>query len=179
MNRFNEFKDIRSVVQTNPCFVGLGNTFRKDDGLGVYIIDSLMNYPVASRITFLKAEDIIESYVFKIAMYDNPTIVLIDAIEPMDTRIEPGSILFGKYTEFFDTSSSYSTHKLSLQLSCKILEESDKEVYILGIVPANVEFGKGFTSEVKESSDYLIDTLVAFMSESENVDVIKKEKKYV
>lgn len=155
---------IDAIIAADPCIVGMGNPFRKDDGLGVYIINKLMRQCDYPGITFFNAEDIIESYAYKISMCENDTVILIDAMDAVDTDVAPGTIIFDSYNNFFEEQGCYSTHKLSLKLSCKILEQSGKEIYILGIIPADIDFGQGFTPEIQASADLVADALTDFIT---------------
>ena len=87
----------------------------------------------------MNVEDIIESYVFKIAELDCENVLIIDAVK---STTSPGSIIFGRLTKCGEALNDYSTHKLSLTLCGKILEESGKKTYLLGVEAGDTDFGQ-------------------------------------
>jgi len=149
-----------SVVRNNPCFVGVGNYYRRDDAVGLYITDGLKEYARPDLFSVVNAEDIIESYVFSIADSDCDSVIVVDAVS---AEGEPGSVVFGRLCEIEDPGFGASTHKLALGLCGKILEEKGKATYLLGIVPKDIDFGLGLTEEVEKSAaivrEYIIESL--------------------
>ncbi|HPJ37254.1 MAG TPA: hydrogenase maturation protease [Spirochaetota bacterium] len=156
----NIFTDIAEVMKQRTCIVGAGNYFKKDDAAGLYILDEVSEKAETPGVVFINAEDVIEAYVFKIAEMDAKNVVIIDAVQ---SQTSPGSVMFGKLRDMEGVISNYSTHKLSMKLAARILEEHGKEVYLLGIEAKEIDFGSGLSAEVKESADivkdFLIDTL--------------------
>ncbi len=148
------FEEIRRIIAGGTCIVGLGNEFRSDDGVGTYIARALAGMVPGPGGSVINAEDIIEGYAFTIAGFDCPSVLLVDAVEAPH---EAGSLIFGPYGDIAGTAVNYSTHKLSLSLAVDIIERSGKEVYLLGIVPANIDFGDGMGAAVKKSADIIID----------------------
>jgi hydrogenase maturation protease len=87
--------DIMGVVKEKTCIVGMGNYLRKDDAVGLYLVDELQGMVTTDQVLLLNVEDIIESYVFKIAELDCENVLIIDAVK---STTSPGSIIFGRLT---------------------------------------------------------------------------------
>ena len=149
--------DIKNVIGGNCCLIGMGNYLKSDDAVGLYIIESVKKAAGDNCLLF-NVEDVIESYVFKIAELDCDSVVVIDAVK---AQAETGSILFGALDEEFEElSGTLSTHKLALKMSGKIFTEHNKETYLLGVVVDNIDFGSELSPEVRESADVLIKIII-------------------
>ncbi|MCU0848934.1 MAG: hydrogenase maturation protease [Spirochaetes bacterium] len=157
---------IESLLKDNTCLVGMGNYLRSDDAVGLYIVDELRDREVPGNLSILNVEDVIESYVYKIAGLDCDNVVILDAVKA-DSTI--GSIVFGRLNDFEELLSDYSTHKLSLKISGKILEEHNKQIYLLGIVADNLDYGTGISDEVKKSADLLKDFIIKSIASNKGV----------
>jgi hydrogenase 3 maturation protease len=104
----------------------------------------------------MNVEDVLENYVYKIADLDCDNVLIIDAVE---SASEAGSVVFGRLHELNEAVNNFSTHKLSLALSGKILEERNKKVWLLGIEVRDTDFGRGMTDKVAESACIIRDIL--------------------
>lgn len=147
----------RVPMGEKTCLVGMGNTFRKDDAAGVYIVQGVIEGISGNCLKTMVVEDVLEAYAFKLAELDCENIVIVDAVEAAE---EPGSVVFGKLSEFSELLSNFSTHKLALDMCGKIFKEHKKETWLLGIVAGDIDFGQGMTAPVQESADMLRDLLI-------------------
>ncbi len=151
---------IDEALRLKTCVVGIGNYYRRDDAVGLYITDRLKKHADPERCVVINAEDVIESFVFTIAESDCENVILVDAVSVPG---EPGSVVFGKLDEFEESEFGASTHKLAFGLCSRILEERGKRTYLLGIVPEDIDFGHGLTESVEKSAailnEYLIESL--------------------
>ncbi|MCP4129563.1 MAG: hydrogenase maturation protease [bacterium] len=162
---------LEQVLDTNPCVVGMGNYLRNDDAVGLYIVDGIEKALHPGKHLIMNVEDIIESYVFKIAELDCDTVIIIDAVSTVRQGVAAGSVLFGKLNEFNELIGDFSTHKLALRMSGKILEEHGKNTYLLGIVAEDIDFGTELTPEVRKSADSIRDFIIESLrcEQKENV----------
>jgi hydrogenase maturation protease len=144
-------------MSEKTCLVGMGNSIRKDDVAGVYIVNGVSEGIGENSLKTMIVEDVLEAYAFKLAELDCENIVIVDAVESSQ---EPGSLVFGKLSEFSELLSNFSTHKLALEMCGKIFKEYKKETYLLGIVAGDIDFGEGMTPSVQESADMLRDLLI-------------------
>jgi hydrogenase 3 maturation protease len=142
--------------------VGVGNPLRRDDGVGPWIVGAVRDAIAGTDLRVIDAQDVPENFVPVIAREDCRNVVFIDAAA---TQGAPGTIIFGPLADFAE-AGSFSTHKLALSLSGKFLEAAGKKVFLLGIVPADVEFGSGLTPEVKRAAASLRDIIGCAVSAS-------------
>jgi hydrogenase 3 maturation protease len=163
--------DIMGVVKEKTCIVGMGNYLRKDDAVGLYLVDELKDTIHSEKVLLLNVEDVIENYVFKIADLDCDNVLIIDAVRSTTT---PGSIVFGRLTKCDEVLDDYSTHKLSLALCGKILEECGKKTYLLGVEAGDTDFGHGLSEDVQRSADILKDIMIEIIGSNNNEYVYKQ-----
>lgn len=138
----NEFKN-KSIL-----FVGVGNVLKRDDGVGVYICNSI-HY--SENIRPLTVEVSIENYIGKINDLNPDLLILIDS---MDFSREPG------YYELLpiEKVNGYTTNTHNITLD-KVSELFNSQVYILGLQPKTIKFGEGLSEELKKAADQVIEEI--------------------
>ena len=136
----NAMSRLEDILGEGACFVGVGNTLRRDDGVGVRLAERLG----ASSLPVFIVEDVPENFVAEIGRGAWPNVVFMDAVA---AGLEPGAVVFGELAELGEPSG-LSTHKLALSLCGRYLEAHGKRSFLLGIVPGDLEFGEGLTPEV-------------------------------
>ena len=155
---------LRQVFSEPPCVIGVGNTLRSDDGVGVFIAERLADELASgSRHAVICAEDVIENHVFRIADSAVRNVLVIDAVQ--GTGSEPGSLVLGSLTEM-EIGGGFSTHKLALSMAAKLLAQHGKDVYLLGIAAENIEFGTSVSQEILESAETVIDLVLGRIARS-------------
>jgi hydrogenase 3 maturation protease len=157
-NGKNGIKNVITLpdILTEPtCLVGVGNPMRRDDGVGPWLVEAVRGLTDATIHSVIDAQDVPENFVPVIARDDCRNVVFIDAVAADGA---PGTVVFGPLADFAE-AGSFSTHKLTLSLSGKFLEAAGKKVYLLGVVPADLDFGTGFTAEVERAAASLLDLI--------------------
>ena len=149
--------ELKQILKQRTCIVGMGNYYRNDDAAGLLIVDSIKDEITAGNITVFNVEDVLESYIFKIAETKPANVLLIDAVE---TEGAPGSIIFMDVDGPEGISNEFSTHKLSVELSAKILKEMGIKTRVIGIVPENTDFGRELNKDVKESVNLIKEFII-------------------
>lgn len=152
---------IERLAREKTCFVGMGNYLMRDDAVGLNIIDGIKDRIDSACVTTLNVEDVIENYVYRIADSDCDNVLIIDAVQ---SGAETGSVMFCRLNELDEVTNNFSTHKLSLILSGKVLEEYDKKVWFLGIEVRDNDFGTGLSDDVKKSADIIRDLLLTYIN---------------
>jgi len=147
---------LADVLREKTCLVGVGNPYRRDDGVGPWIADAVRSAAGPTSLRVFNVEDVLENFVFEIAGTDCRNVIIVDAAA-LDR--EPGSVVFGPLSEFSE-AGSVSTHKLALELSGKVLESAGKRIFLLGVVPEDLGFGPGLTPKVRESAARLGDLVL-------------------
>ena len=142
--------------------IGLGNPLRRDDGIGIILLEKLRKY---SNKFFIDKFDLIDggtggmNILHILANYD--IIVIIDA---MDFNANPGDYRFFKSNEILSKKKNIkiSTHETDflkiIEVSEKLKEKPDK-IYIFGVQPKDVTFGTNLSNELKVMLNDLFDKL--------------------
>jgi hydrogenase 3 maturation protease len=143
---------LKNVLKQKACLVGIGNKLRGDDGFGPYLVEGLKDSGHFPEANLMIVEDVPENYVFPISRKDVANIIFIDAVY---LEAPAGTVVFGPLAELEEISQIASTHKLSLHLAARVIEESGKRVYLLGVVPSSLEFGRPLSQEIKKIADEL------------------------
>jgi len=148
--------ELADLFEDPTCLVGIGNPLRRDDGVGPWIIAAVRAAVDGTCLTLVDAQDVPENFVPSIARGDCRNVVFVDAAAADGA---PGTVLFGPLADFAE-AGSFSTHKLALSLSGKFLEAAGKRVFLLGVVPADIDFGEGLTPEVERAASALRDLIL-------------------
>lgn len=147
---------LSDVLRQGACLVGVGNPLRRDDGVGPWIVAALRAAGPAARLDLVDAQDVPENFVPAIARGAAPNVVFVDAVA---AEGEPGTVVFGLLADMAE-AESFSTHKMALSLSGKYLAAAGKTAYLLGIVPADLEFGEGLTPAVERAAAAVRDAVL-------------------
>ncbi|MEN6311756.1 MAG: hydrogenase maturation protease [Acidobacteriota bacterium] len=139
---------LEDILKEGACLVGVGNPWRRDDGVGPWIVEAVRGASAGTGLDIVDAEDVPENFVHDIARTARPNVIFIDAAA---AGAAPGMVLFAPLAGL-DEAEGFSTHKLALSLCGKVLEAAGKRVFLLGIVPADLEFGAGLTPEVERAA---------------------------
>lgn len=139
--------------------VGIGNPFRKDDFVGVEIVQNLKKID-SKNVYFIEAETIPESYMQKIMAFKPSHILLIDA---GIINKEAGTALIADPKQLI-RKTSISTHTLPLRIFCDYLTQTtDAKICLLIIQPLDTSFGEGLTQTLKKVATELTSLLQKFI----------------
>ena len=134
---------------------GVGNPFRKDDNVGVKIVQGLKT-KVSNKIFLIEAETIPESYMQKIIDFKPTHVLLVDA----GIINKPAGAAMLAHPEQLMRKTSISTHTLPLRIFCDyITQTAHAKLALLIIQPMNVDFGEGLTPPLKKASENLTELL--------------------
>jgi hydrogenase maturation protease len=152
----NSVKNIlKKCCEQNPLHIfGYGNTLRRDDGVGLYIVSRLSKTvkKIPGYIHIHPASASIERELKRIPK--SSIVIIIDTVKIDEA---PGTIIF---TRFDDVESCYfDTHNIPLKfiLEANMLLDNS---YLLGIVPQDTNVGEGLTPIVKDSADKVLTALM-------------------
>jgi hydrogenase 3 maturation protease len=139
---------------------GIGNPIRKDDFVGVKIVQNLKG-KVSEKVFLVECETVPESYIQQIIDFNPTRVLLIDAaalgLRPGDSRlVEP---------EKLATAPAFSTHMLPLRIFCEFLSKTTKaRIALLLIEPEKTDFGEGLSPEVDAVAQKITKTLLETLS---------------
>jgi len=138
---------------------GIGNPIRRDDFVGVKIIQDLQG-KISSNVSLIECETVPESFMDEITEFKPSHVLLIDAAV---MQLKPGNVrLFDaeKVTSF----PAISTHMLPLRVFCEyITKMSGAKIALLLIEPCDTEFGEDLTVEIEEAAEKITMTLLKLL----------------
>jgi hydrogenase maturation protease len=138
------------------CLVGVGNPFRRDDGFGPWLAGAVRPSLAGTGIEVVDAQDVPENFAPVVARSACRNVIFVDVVAAAGP---PGSVVFGRLADMGEVEG-FSTHQLALTFSGRFLEAAGKQVFLLGVVPADLEFGEGLTTEVERAARRLRDVIV-------------------
>lgn len=139
---------------------GIGNPIRKDDAIGIKIIQELRN-KVPSRVILYECETIPESFIQPIIEVHPSHVLLID-VAYMKTK--PGEIRLVNPENILNYSP-ITSHTLPLRVFCEFLTKMTKaKIGLLLIEPKDTQFGEEISLEVQEASKRIISFLIKFLN---------------
>ena len=134
---------------------GIGNPLRKDDFVGVEIVQNLRK-KVSRSVYLIECETVPESFIEPITAFKPTHILIIDAAM---LNLTPGSSKLVKPDQMAERFA-ISTHALPLRIFCEYLAKTTgAEIALLGIQPEDSSFGEGLTTELKKTSAKLANLL--------------------
>lgn len=134
---------------------GIGNPIRKDDFVGVKVIQDLQGR-VSDRVMLIECETVPEDYVHRIAEFRPTHVLLIDAalldMKPGETQlVNPEKLV---------TFPAYSTHMLPLQLFCEqVAKATQAKICLLLLQPADIDFGEGLSAQLTKTASKVASVL--------------------
>ncbi len=163
-SRTPDLSALAEILREPTCLVGVGQPLRRDDGVGPWIAASVRDLAVGTPLSVVDAQDVPENFAPAIARSDCRNVLFVDAVASAGP---PGTVIFGPLAGFGEIES-FSTHKLALSFSGRFLEAAGKRVFLLGIVPADLEFGEGLTAEVARAAASLSELILRTISPPSN-----------
>jgi hydrogenase maturation protease len=145
--------------------IGIGNTLRRDDGIGIIILESLLK--------FFKREDI-DYLNFGISSFDLihrlPDYDIVIVIDGISAGLDVGEVIISELKDiaYKIDNTIISTHELNLK---NIFEISKKlgietKIYIVGIQVKDTSFGESLSEPLKKRVDEIVKTASLFINKS-------------
>jgi hydrogenase 3 maturation protease len=135
--------------------VGVGNPIRRDDNIGVEIVDGLEG-KVPESVFLIKSETVPESFINPIVEFKPTHVLIIDAAL---LNLKPGSAKLVKSPKV--SRAAISTHILPIQIFCEYLTKATgAKIAMLLIQPADTGFGEGLTRELNSAGGKLVKCLI-------------------
>lgn len=131
---------------------GIGNPIRKDDFVGVKIVQDLQG-TVSDKVSLLQCETVPESYMHEIVEI-NPTHVLL--IDAAILGLNPGEMRL-VFPEQLADFPAITTHVLPMRIFCEYVTKMTKaKIALLLVEPENTEFGEGLTLTAKAVAEKVV-----------------------
>lgn len=159
LNWVEELTNLFSLSsQTRLHLIGMGNPFRKDDGLGVQVIRKLRQkcrnapayvkiHPPSTTIEYLISE----------IDYTRDKALIFDAIE---FNSFPGSIIFSTLDD--SRFGFFGTHNIPIR-SLPNVSSNLNRVLLLGIQPGYLEVGEGLSNRVRKSVEDVVSVIIGIL----------------
>ena len=155
----------RESLSNKIAVIGLGNTLRKDDGIGIIVLEALLKSPKHPQIDYLN---------FGIASFDlihrlegYVAVLLIDGI---DTGLVPGELkIFGLEDIVCNLKDiAVSTHEFDLKSLFELYKrfELKSKIYVAGIQVKDVSCAEGLTPPLKARLEYIIKEISRFINKT-------------
>ena len=147
----NSQLQLKKILKGKVLIVGIGNTFRGDDGAGPALIKSLQlgvqSSTLNCQLHLIDAGEVPENFLGNMVKRKPDTILFVDVA---DFGEAAGSI------KLIDTENlsagGFSTHSSSLSLVIEYLrKETQAEILLLGIQPKNLRMGEGLSKPVQKA----------------------------
>jgi hydrogenase maturation protease len=147
-------EQIQQCLQGHVCFMGLGNVDYGDDGFGVRLAEKLEAEGLSDVII---AGTMPERLTGTVADNNYDYLLFLDAAE---FGAAPGSVIFLNAEEMVARFPQISTHKISLGLLAKWIEDSCKtRAFLLGVQPESLKNVQELTPTVQTSLEVLSELL--------------------
>ena len=136
------------------AIIGLGNTLRRDDGIGVYVASKLRSSLRNVRgVEVIVAEDRVD-YAARELMKLKPNLIIV--IDAMEFHGSPGEIRIAKLE---DVEEPYAyTHRIPIKTVFKLMGIK-APTYVLGIQVISRDFGEELSEDVKVAGDEIVEFL--------------------
>lgn len=144
--------------------IGLGNSLRRDDGIGVTILQSLLNHYPQPGIDYLNFGIASFDLMHRLQNYD--TALLIDGINA-DLVAGELKIFSLEQATFAAKGKAISSHELNLkdifELAAKL--EIKTKIYVAGIQVSDVGFGESLSEPLKAKLEDTAEQINKFIQE--------------
>ena len=160
--------------------IGLGNTLRRDDGIGIKILDILLHRHRTSGVDYLDFGVTTIDLLNRIKDYD--TVLLIDAIDAQGLR--PGELVIFELSEMEHNvnEAALSTHELGLKDFFELYGKFGikTKVYVAGIRAQDVSYGESLSAPLGDSKDRIVRQINSFIEKLCNdkpPKVVRRDKR--
>ena len=146
---------LKRCAGTKIALLGIGNELRRDDSVGLAVIDGLGALIDDPSISLVKCHEVPENFTGRVKRFNPACVILIDAA---DFSGAPGEFRVFELNEL--EGIEITTHRPSLAMLGEYLQsETSASIFVIGIQPADQEFGEGLSPAVRRASTMVADAL--------------------
>jgi len=151
---------VRDSLSSDTVVVGVGNTILSDDGAGVHAARLLQGDPrVPAGVTILDGGTLgLELLPY---VSDASRVLFLDAVNSGEA---PGTHTRMTGKDLLETSGGCSVHQLGvadLIAALALASAGPQDIVVLGVQPANTDWGTSLSPRVEASLPWLVDAAVA------------------
>ena len=176
-----QLKTRLNKIPRNNCppriaLVGVGNTLRGDDGVGVLLVRDLIEFfEESSNVFIIEAGSAPENITGYLRNFEPDFILFIDAAQ---MGKGPGEVGIWSYSEC--GGNQISTHGLPLSLLCAYLEaEMGCTIAVLGIQPFDIGFERQISEQVAQAFGEVVTAIVSVICEVIGTPICTKAGKTI
>jgi hydrogenase 3 maturation protease len=153
-------KQLHGFVHPESLIViGLGNTDRADDGVGIQIVTHLkIHFP---EEVFLETEQSVEGLVLDCLEKKSVRSVLF--IDAVDFNGKPGQVQIFTADDIEKLTPFMTTHKVPIGFLMGLIQKAGKQPFLLGIQPKSLIWLGDITEEVHKVIDEMTDFLTVLL----------------
>ncbi len=149
-------------MSKKKAVIGLGNTLRRDDGIGIFVLESLGDSYKKEGIDYLNFGIASFDLLHRIRDYD--TALLIDGI---NAGLPAGELKIFELDKIeYDLKSSISSsHEIDLKSIIELYKKLGihTKIYVAGIQVSDVSYGEGLTEALKDKKNDIVKDVSAFI----------------
>ena len=147
------------------AIIGIGNTLRRDDGIGIIVLESLLKFYQRKDIDYFNFGSASFDLLHRIKNYD--TVLPIDGINA-GFNIAELRVSELKNIDYKLDNSLTSTHEFNLK---SVFELSKKlgiktRIFVAGIQVADTSFGEGISEALEYKKEDIIKEIAAFVDKA-------------
>ncbi len=141
---------------------GIGNPIRRDDFLGVKIVQDMQG-KVPKSVCLIECETVPETFIPEIVDFKPSHVLLVDAAL---LRLKPGEIRL-VFPEQIAAFPAVTTHFLPLRIFCEYVTKlTGAKIAFLLVEPETTEFGEGLTPKVQAVVGELTEKLIGLLADT-------------
>ncbi|MGA3044804.1 MAG: HyaD/HybD family hydrogenase maturation endopeptidase [Bryobacteraceae bacterium] len=148
------------ATSSDTVVVGVGNTILSDDGAGVHAARRLQDDPrVPQGVTILDGGTLGLELIPYVS--DASRVLFLDAVNSGEA---PGTLARMTGNELLGTSGGMSVHQLGvadLIAALALVSAKPQDIVVLGVQPANTDWGTSLSPDVEAALQGLVDAAVA------------------
>ena len=146
---------LQRCAGTKIALLGIGNELRRDDAVGLTVIDRLSALIDHPSISLMKCHEVPENFTGHVKRFKPACVILIDAA---DFGGAPGEARVFELSEV--ESIEVTTHRPSLAVLGEYLQsETSASIFVIGIQPVDREFGEGLSPAARGASIIVAEAL--------------------
>ncbi len=154
---------LSEIKNKKIVFIGLGNQLRKDDGVGVYILEKLRDILQKENFYFISAGISLENYLNKIVNLRPEVVLIFDALRNNVENEDDFLLLTEKELSNF----TFSTHNISLPTVVEFISEMFKQqntfipkFYVLAVKVEDTALGDQLKKTTLSKADRIINFFI-------------------
>lgn len=145
--------------------IGIGNTLRRDDGIGIVILESLLNFYRRKDIDYLNFGSTSFDLLHRIVAYD--AVLLIDGI---NAGVKAGELIIRELKDirYQLKNSATSTHELNLGNIFELTERLGikTKIYLAGIQVEDTSFKEGLSDTLEHKKEDIVKAIAIFIDKT-------------